>query len=211
MSRTPPGRVAAGARLKPELASFVKSVTRLEERPLPRLPEVAFSGRSNVGKSSLLNVLLRRRNLALTSSRPGKTQLLNFFAVGEACYFVDLPGYGYARAPAAVRRAWRPMIERYLRGSDTLRGIVQLLDARHPPSAEDRQMLEFLAELGVPTLFVLTKVDKLGAAQRPGRLREMAEATGIEDEEHVVPFSAVTREGRAEILHAIERLIEEPE
>ncbi|MBA2566123.1 MAG: YihA family ribosome biogenesis GTP-binding protein [Gemmatimonadetes bacterium] len=194
-------------RLKVEQASFVRSVTRLEDRPLPRLPEIAFSGRSNVGKSSLLNVLLGRRSLALTSSRPGKTQTLNFFNVGETCYFVDLPGYGYAKAPAKVRRAWRPMIEGYLRGSSQLRGVIQLLDVRHPPGELDRAMLRFLSETGLPTLLVLTKVDKLGANERMRRMEEMRTTAGIEDEEQVVPFSAVTREGREDVLRAIDELV----
>ncbi len=195
--------------LNVERARFVASVAAVEDRPPPRLPEVAFSGRSNVGKSSLLNVLLRRKRLALTSSRPGKTQTLNFYNVDDACWFVDLPGYGYARAPASVRRAWRPMIERYLRNSSELRGVVQLIDARHGPSELDRRMLAFLETLGVPTLFVLTKVDKLGAAERPRRLEEIRERLALDDPEQVVPFSAVTREGRTEILHAIRSLVED--
>lgn len=193
-----------------ERARFERSVVSPEERPLPRLPEIAFSGRSNVGKSSLLNVLLRRRKLALTSARPGKTQTLNFFNVDDVCYFVDLPGYGYAKAPLRVRRAWEPMIEGYLRRTRELKGVIQLLDSRHPPSRLDGRMLALLREAGLPTLFVLTKVDKLGSAARPLRLREMREALGVEDEEQVVPFSAVTREGRQEILNAIETLIEGP-
>ena len=115
----------------------MKSVVSVDDRPPPPLPEIAFSGRSNVGKSSLLNVLLRRKRLAMTSGRPGKTQTLNFYDVDGACWFVDLPGYGYARAPAALRRAWRPMVEGYLRGSPDLAGVVQLVDSRHDPTPED--------------------------------------------------------------------------
>jgi GTP-binding protein len=194
-------------RLDVEHARFVRSVVAVEERPLPRLPEVAFSGRSNVGKSSLLNVLLRRKRLALISGRPGKTQALNFFEIGGACYFVDLPGYGFAKAPARLRRAWRPMVERYLRGSPELRGVVQLVDARQPPSDLDRAMLAFLAGAELPALVVLTKVDKLGAAARPGRLDALRAELGLADDEQVVAFSAVTREGRDEVLHAIEDLL----
>ncbi len=213
--RTPRKAVAwdDGERALPlnvERARFERSVVSVAARPLPRLPEVAFSGRSNVGKSSLLNVLLRRKRLALTSARPGKTQLLNFFNVDGACYFVDLPGYGYAKAPAAVRRTWKPMIEGYLRGSPELRGVVQLLDARHPPSRQDEQMLAFLSEAGIPALVVLTKVDKLATAERRERLGAARKRLGLDDEEQVVPFSAVTREGRDEILRAIEALIGEP-
>lgn len=192
-----------------ERARFVKSVVDVEERPLPRLPEIAFSGRSNVGKSSLLNVLLRRKRLAMTSGRPGKTQTLNFYDVDGACWFVDLPGYGYAKAPAALRRAWRPMVEDYLRGSAELAGVVQLVDSRHDPTPEDRRMLAFLAGTGTPALVVLTKVDKLAPTRRRDRLATLASDLGLEDEEQVVPFSAVTREGRDEILRAIEGLVEE--
>jgi GTP-binding protein len=200
---------STAGRLNVEQARFVKSAVTVEDRPLPRLPEVAFSGRSNVGKSSLLNVLLRRRRLALTSARPGKTQLLNFFDVGGACYFVDLPGYGFARAPARLRRTWGPMVKGYLRGSAELRGVVQLVDARHGPFDQDRAMLAFLAETGLPTLVVLTKVDKLAPTARRERLGELAAELGLDDDEQLVPFSAVTREGRGEILTAIEDLVAE--
>jgi GTP-binding protein len=196
-------------RLNVEQARFVKSVVAVSERPRPRLPEIAFSGRSNVGKSSLLNVLLRRKRLALTSGRPGKTQTLNFFNVGDACYFVDLPGYGFAKVPGGVRRAWRPMVEGYLRESPELRGVVQLVDARHGPFDLDRAMLAFLEGTGVPTLVVLTKVDKLGPAERDARLEALAADLGLADAEQVVAFSAVTREGRRDILDAIENLVAE--
>lgn len=195
-------------RLNVERTTFVKSVVDLEGRPSPRLPEVAFSGRSNVGKSSLLNTLLRRKRLAMTSARPGKTQTLNFYDVDGRCYFVDLPGYGYAKAPAALRRAWRPMMESYLKGSPDLRGVIQLLDARHPPSELDRRMLAFLEGTGIPMLMVLTKVDKLSRAERERLLPRLRERLGALDEEQLVSFSAVTREGREEILEAIEGLIE---
>jgi GTP-binding protein len=154
-------------------------------------------------------VLLRRKRLALTSGRPGKTQTLNFFNVGDACYFVDLPGYGFAKVPAGVRRAWRPMVEGYLRESPELRGVIQLVDARHGPSDLDRAMLAFLEGTGLPTLVVLTKVDKLAPAEREPRLEALAEELGLADAEQVVAFSAVTREGRRDILEAIENLVAE--
>jgi GTP-binding protein len=150
---------------------------------------------------------LRRKRLALTSASPGKTQTLNFFNVGDACYFVDLPGYGFAKVPAGVRRAWRPMVERYLHGSPELRGVIQLVDARHGPSDLDRAMLAFLEEAGLPTLVVLTKVDKLGPSERQPQLEALLAELGLGDGEQVVPFSAVTREGRRDILEAIENLV----
>ena len=128
-------------------------------RPESALPEVAFSGRSNVGKSSLLNTLVRHKSLARVSQQPGKTREINFFSVNDALVFVDLPGYGYARVSHEERAKWRPLIQSYLETSTQLRGIVQLLDVRRDPSPDDRQMLEFLAELGAPTIVTVLKVE----------------------------------------------------
>ncbi|HWH53779.1 MAG TPA: ribosome biogenesis GTP-binding protein YihA/YsxC, partial [Gemmatimonadaceae bacterium] len=135
-------------------------------RPEPTLPEVAFAGRSNVGKSSLLNRLVHRKKFARVSNTPGRTREVNFFKVNDTFVLVDLPGYGYARVSKEKRAEWRPLIEGYLRTSPTLRGIVQLLDARHEPTGDDRGMLDFLAELGVPTIVTVTKTDKLTAKER---------------------------------------------
>lgn len=182
------------------------------------LPEVAFSGRSNVGKSSLINRLLGRTRtpVARVSGTPGKTREVNFFRVdaipaGEGpdpllFHLVDLPGYGYARVPRAVRAAWRPLIEDYLSGSRHLQGVVQLIDARHGPTADDARMVEFLAALGTPTLVVLTKVDKLKNAERKPQFRSIARALEL-NMEQVVPFSAVTGEGREELLAALESVL----
>src|SRR6478672_3193809 len=125
-------------------------------RPEPKGPEVAFAGRSNVGKSSLLNKLVRRKRFARVSNTPGRTREINFFRVNGQFVLVDLPGYGYARVSKSKKSEWKPMIEGYLRGRDTLRGLVQLLDVRHDPTDEDIQMLDFLAEVGVPTMIVMT-------------------------------------------------------
>ena len=178
-------------------------------RPEPKLPEVAFAGRSNVGKSSLLNRLVRRKRFARVSNTPGRTREINFFVVNQQFVLVDLPGYGYARISKEKRAEWRPLIEGYLRSSPELRGIVQLLDVRHEPTSDDRQMLAFLAELGVPTLFALTKIDKLRPAQRAARLPELMAILGVA-EEQVIPFSAVTGEGRDELAAAVVALLEQP-
>jgi GTP-binding protein len=190
--------------------------------PAPQgLPEVAFSGRSNVGKSSLINQLLRRTRtpIARVSNTPGKTREINFFEVdalpdrgGEPLEFflVDLPGYGYARVPVALRAQWKPLIETYLGQSPDLRGVLQLLDVRHDPTEEDLQMLRFLAELGTPTLVVLTKVDKLKRSQREKKVRRLADRLEL-DMEQILPFSAVTGEGRDTLLTAIEGLLVSPE
>lgn len=170
------------------------------------LPAVAFAGRSNVGKSSLINRVLGRTRTAIArvSSSPGKTQEINFYTVRartddspgarEFEFFLsDLPGYGYARVPAALRDRWKPLIESYL-GDEQLRGVVQLVDARHPPTKDDATMLSFLAARELPTLVALTKVDKLKGNKRRKELSERMEQLGL-DREQVVPVSAVTGEG----------------
>jgi GTP-binding protein len=178
-------------------------------RPDPTLPEVAFAGRSNVGKSSLLNKLIRRRKFARVSNTPGRTREVNFFKVNDAFVLVDLPGYGYARISKEKRAEWKPLIESYLKSSPQLRGIVHLLDVRHDPTNDDRQMLDFLSELGVPTIVVLTKIDKLTPTQRARRVPEVSQVLGLETDQ-VVPFSAVTGEGRNELAEAIEELLVQP-
>jgi GTP-binding protein len=178
-------------------------------RPEPVLPEVAFAGRSNVGKSSLLNRLIHRKKFARVSNTPGRTREVNFFKVNGVFVLVDLPGYGYARISKEKRAEWKPLIESYLRGSPQLRGIVQLLDARHDPTGDDRQMLDFLSELGVPTLIVLTKIDKLRPAERKKQLADISAALGLDDDQ-VIPFSAVTGEGRDELADAMQQLLAQP-
>lgn len=178
-------------------------------RPEPSLPEVAFAGRSNVGKSSLLNKLIHRKKFARVSNTPGRTREINFFRVNDAFIFVDLPGYGYARVSKDKRAEWKPLIEGFLRTSPKLRGIVQLLDVRHDPTDDDRDMLEFLGEIGVPTIIVLTKIDKVTASQRPKRIHEVCVNLHL-DADQVVPFSATTGQGRDDLAEAIEALLAAP-
>ena len=175
-------------------------------RPAPTLPEVAFAGRSNVGKSSLINALVHRRKFARVSNTPGRTREINFFEVNGQFILADLPGYGYARVSKERRATWRPLIEGYLRHTPTLRGVVQLLDARHSPTDDDLQMLEYLAELGTPAIVVATKVDKLRTAERGERFAALAKEAGVEQEQ-IIPFSAETREGRDELAEAITQLL----
>jgi GTP-binding protein len=178
-------------------------------KPVSELPEIAFSGRSNVGKSSLLNKLVQRKALARVSGTPGKTREINFFRVNDAFHLVDLPGYGYARVSKAARDAWRPLIEGYLRASEHLRGVVQLVDARHAPSPDDLRMMDFLASLGVPTIVVATKVDKLSRAKRGPTLAALAAQLGVEDEQ-LIPFSARTGEGRDDLAQAVVAILAQP-
>ena len=178
-------------------------------RPETTLPEIAFAGRSNVGKSSLLNRLVHRKKFARVSNTPGRTREINFFKVNDAFVLADLPGYGYARVSKERRAEWRPLIESYLRDSRNLRGIVQLIDVRHDPTDDDRRMLEFLGDLGVPTIVVLTKIDKLTTSQRGKRAAELAGQLGLDDDQ-LVAFSAVTGEGRNDLADAVEALLSQP-
>ena len=175
-------------------------------RPEPKLPEIAFAGRSNVGKSSLINRLLRRKKFARVSNTPGRTREINFFEVNGEFILADLPGYGYARVSKERKAAWRPLIEGYLRGSPTLRGVVHLLDARRVPSDDDLLMLDFLAQIGTPTIVVATKIDKVPRAEQARRVEQLAREAGVELEQ-VIPFSAVSGDGRDELAGAIVHLI----
>lgn len=175
-------------------------------RPESTLPEVAFAGRSNVGKSSLLNALLRRRSAARVSKTPGRTREINFFRVNDAFVLVDLPGYGYARIARERRAEWRPLIEGYLRTSPNLRGLVLLLDSRREPSDDDRAMLSYLAETETPVLVAITKMDKFGS--KAGRERVDAIAAALElDADQVVPVSSETGMGRDELAAAVMQLV----
>lgn len=175
------------------------------------LPQVAFSGRSNVGKSSLINTLLRRtrRKIAHVSATPGKTQALNFYRVNDAFFLVDLPGYGYAKVPESTRRDWAALTEWYLGESGQVRGVVHLVDARHRPTQHDLTMVGYLAEVGLPTLVVLTKIDKLKRSERQGSFQRAQESLGLE-EAQILPFSSKTGEGRDALLEALEELVSDP-
>jgi GTP-binding protein len=178
-------------------------------RPENALPEVAFAGRSNVGKSSLLNRLIRRKAFARVSRTPGRTREINFFSVNGQFVVVDLPGYGYAKISKERKAEWRPLIEGYLRHSPALRGIVQLLDVRREPSDDDIGMLDFLSDVGVPTIVAVTKMDKLSRAAATARVREIAIQLSLE-ESQMIPFSAVTGQGRDELASAIVELVAQP-
>jgi GTP-binding protein len=176
-------------------------------RPDSALPEVAFAGRSNVGKSSLLNALVRRKSFARVSRTPGRTREINFFRVNNTFVLVDLPGYGYARISKTKKAEWRPMIESYLRRTTQLRGIVLLLDIRREPSEDDRAMLDFLAELGVPTIVAMTKADKLTKSDAREKVAKVSRVLALEPDQ-VIQFSAHSGEGRMELLEAIAQIVE---
>lgn len=184
-------------------ARFVRSAMRPDQFPKDRRPEIAFVGRSNVGKSSLLNVLLERKELAKTSATPGKTQTINFFDIGQKYYFVDLPGYGFAKVPLAVKEAWGRLMAGYLRQREPLRLVVMLLDARHAPSDKDLEMLELIEEAQKPTVLVATKADKLSRSQRGALVESFCAHLGLDEEALIIPFSAVTGVGKKELWEVI--------
>ncbi len=169
---------------------------------------MAFAGRSNVGKSSLINTLVMRRGLVKTCSTPGKTRMLNFFVVNGRYGFVDLPGYGYARGPRGQRAGWGPLVEGYLLERQTLRAVVLIMDVRHEPFEADLQLAEWLAHHGLRPIYVATKADKLGRGRRLEQRRVLAEALGLEPAE-VILFSAKTRHGRPELWRAIKAACQE--
>ncbi len=186
--------------MKIKSAEFVRSAGHTRECPPGSLVEIAVSGRSNVGKSSLLNSLLGRRSLALVSGTPGKTQRLNYFLVNERFHLVDLPGYGYARAPVATQDRWRKMMRSYLGTREQLGAVVQLVDSRHVPSREDREMVQWLRDEELPFCLVATKMDKLRQGQREPALRAIVEALELPASQPLVPYSSNTGEGRGELL-----------
>jgi GTP-binding protein len=197
--------------LVPHDAQFLTAAVRPSSYPPLGPPEVAFAGRSNVGKSSLINALLRRKKLVRVSSRPGCTQQINFFSLGgDQARLVDLPGYGFAKVPLSVKAGWRHMIESYLTGRPTLRGVVVILDLRREPSAEDLMLLEWLKSLGLAVVLALTKSDKLSRNQAAGRLAKLRPVLSPFDPQPVL-FSAQSGQGREELWARLVALAEPAE
>ena len=187
-------------------AVFVKSATNANHAPHPILNEIAFVGKSNVGKSSLINVLLGRRSLVRTSKTPGRTQFINFFLINERFYFVDLPGYGFAKVPLEVKKQWEPMVRKYLFDRPELKAVVLLFDIRRVPSNDDIRMLDWLEEYAIPTIPVITKVDKVSSGKRTGYVSKIAEQTGLPSHAFSC-FSAATKEGREDVWERIESVL----
>ncbi|MGN8631020.1 ribosome biogenesis GTP-binding protein YihA/YsxC [Blautia sp. HCP3S3_G3] len=169
-------------------------------------PEVAFAGKSNVGKSSLINGLMNRKSLARTSSQPGKTQTINFYNVNECMYLVDLPGYGYAKVSQSEKEKWGKMIENYLHTSKTLKAVFLLIDIRHEPSANDKMMYDWIVHQGYEPIIIATKLDKLKRSQIQKNLKLIKEGLKLRPGTVVIPFSAETKQGREEIWALIDEL-----
>ena len=186
--------------MKIDAVGFVTSAGNAAECPPGEMAEIAMSGRSNVGKSSLLNSLFARKNMAMVSGTPGKTQRLNYFLVNDQFHLVDLPGYGFARAPGSARNQWSQMMQGYLRTRRQLVAVVQLLDCRHLPSREDREMVKWLVDEQMPFCLVATKIDKLGKTKRDSALRAILGELELPTTQTIVPCSSNTGEGRAVLL-----------
>lgn len=179
--------------------------------PKNQSPEVAFAGKSNVGKSSLINGLMNRKSLARTSAQPGKTQTINFYNINNALYLVDLPGYGYAKVSQAQKEQWGKLIERYLHGSSQLKAVFLLIDIRHEPSANDRIMYEWILGNGFEPIIIATKLDKLKRSQVAKHVKQVKTGLNVRPGTRIIPFSAETKQGREEIWEMIESfLAEEP-
>lgn len=176
--------------------------------PATTLPEVAFAGKSNVGKSSLINALMNRKSLARTSAQPGKTQTINFYNINNEIYFVDLPGYGYARANEEVKAKWGKMIEDYLHKSKQLRIVFLLIDIRHAPSENDRIMYEWINKMGYQPIIIATKLDKINRSQIQKQVKLIRTTLGAKADTKIMPFSAETKQGRDEIYALLDQLLE---
>ncbi len=191
--------------MKIQTVEFIKSAVKPSQYPGYGIPEIAFAGRSNVGKSSLINTLILRKDMVKTSSKPGCTQLINFFLVNENLSFVDLPGYGYAKVSKKVRSQWQPMVNLYLSSRQNLLGLILLMDIRRDPKKEEFDMMDWLEDNEIPYLLVLTKSDKLSKTKQKKRLLSICSQVN-QDEKNVIVFSSKTKKGRDIILGEIENL-----
>ena len=187
-------------------AEFVTSAVKPSQYPPAVFPEIAFAGRSNVGKSSLINTLINRKRLVKTSSTPGRTQLINFFNINQEFSFVDIPGYGYAKVPASVKKNWGPMIETYITMRKTLKGVVLIMDIRRIPGPEEMNMFDWLNHYHIPSVPVLTKSDKLSKTRQQQQLKEITKTLSA-DKERFILFSAKSRQGRDDVWEAVNSLI----
>lgn len=179
--------------------------------PQNSMPEIAFAGKSNVGKSSLINALMNRKSLARTSSSPGKTQTINFYNINDVLYFVDLPGYGYAKVSQQEKEKWGKMVERYLHQSKVLVAVFLLVDIRHDPSANDKVMYDWILANGFHPIVIATKADKINRSQLQKQVRAVRQGLGVDQDTIVIPFSAQTKQGRDEIYELIDSMVGQPE
>ncbi|HHX51198.1 MAG TPA: YihA family ribosome biogenesis GTP-binding protein [Clostridia bacterium] len=185
--------------MKVTRAEYVISAMSPAQFPLEGLPEIALAGRSNVGKSSLINAVIKRRNLARTSGQPGKTRALNFYRINDSFYFVDLPGYGFARVSQSIKKQWAKLIEGYLKTRECLRLVIQVVDLRHPPTGDDKQMYSWLKVFQIPTVVAATKADKISRGRYPSHLRAFRTGLEMDPRDPLIAFSAVEGTGLEEL------------
>ncbi|HLR40811.1 MAG TPA: ribosome biogenesis GTP-binding protein YihA/YsxC [Virgibacillus sp.] len=188
-------------------AEIIISAVSQKQYPQDQLPEIALAGRSNVGKSSFINKIIQRKNLVRTSSKPGKTQTINFYKINEAFYFVDVPGYGYAKVSKTEREKWGGMMEEYFQSRDTLKAVVLITDIRHEPTKDDVQMYEFLKYLELPVVIIATKVDKIPKGKKVKHLKQTIQTLQVDSSDIVIPFSAETGEGKDEAWGALRKYL----
>ncbi|MNM16784.1 putative GTP-binding protein EngB [compost metagenome] len=199
--------------MKVTSAEFVISAVGPAQYPEDALPEIALAGRSNVGKSSLINRMINRKNLARTSSTPGKTQHMNYYRINERLYFVDFPGYGYAKVSKVQRAAWGKMVEKYLAEREPLKLVLLVVDLRHPPTSDDKMMYDWLKHYGIPMCVVATKADKIPKTRWPKHIKIMKEALGVQPGDNFIPYSSEIGLGREDLWNLVESMtaVEEPE
>ncbi|SFP73410.1 ribosome biogenesis GTP-binding protein YihA/YsxC [Salibacterium halotolerans] len=193
--------------MKVNEAELLISAVRQDQYPKNGLPEIALAGRSNVGKSSFINTLVTRKNLARTSGKPGKTQTLNFYDIEGRLMFVDVPGYGYAKVSKSEREAWGRMMETYFSSREKLRGVAMIVDSRHSPSALDVQMYQYLKQFELPVLVIATKADKVTKNKRPKHVKNIRETLELEKADNILLFSAETGQGKEDAWKAIQAMI----
>ncbi|KPB05500.1 MULTISPECIES: ribosome biogenesis GTP-binding protein YihA/YsxC [unclassified Bacillus (in: firmicutes)] len=191
--------------MKVTQAEIVISAVKPEQYPSELLPEFALAGRSNVGKSSFINKMINRKNLARTSSKPGKTQTLNFYLINEMLHFVDVPGYGFAKVPKSERDAWGRMMETYLTSREQLRAVLQIVDLRHPPSKDDVTMYEYLKHYELPVVVIATKADKIPKGKWQKHLKVIRETLGMDKEDELILFSSETGQGKDEVWGMLQK------
>ncbi|HEX2954888.1 MAG TPA: ribosome biogenesis GTP-binding protein YihA/YsxC [Bacillota bacterium] len=192
--------------MKIKNAQYVITAVKPEQYPNHRLPELAMVGRSNAGKSSLINTLVGQKNLARVASTPGKTREINFYNLDQQLFLADLPGYGYAKVSKEKKESWGEMIETYLNTREQLKLIIMLVDIRHAPSIDDQTMYEWIRSKGTPFIVVATKSDKIPRSQTVSRLKEICSVLKMGEEEQAIPFSSVTKQGMNEVWKAIDRI-----
>jgi len=186
---------------------FIRSAVETSQYPTDGLPQIVLAGRSNVGKSSFINAILNRKKIAKVSSTPGKTRLVNFFLINDRFYFVDIPGYGYAKVSKDMKESFQYTIENYLENSKSLTRAIQLLDIRHLPTSDDLIMINYFRQKGIPILFIMTKADKLSSNQRAKSVKEIKAKLQWNEMDKLFLFSSVTKENQEEILTEIDRLL----